>query len=263
MSRKIPVIEAEMPEVEGTVPTSEPPRFRRQRTKGFERTEPKKTSEAESNKRIPITIRAPNFKTARFSLIGTAPYVANKFTQKNMAEMMRKQEAGERARKERKRSPKDFDSLWRQALHISKDGWIGLPASGIRNAMISACRLVGFKMTIAKMSIFVLQDGVDAELGTPLVRLDGKPVRKDIPVVLANGSTDILPRPFFEEWSCECQIEWDGDQFGPEDVFHLLMRAGRQVGLGAGRPDSSNSNGMGWGLFDVETVNEMPRRRRK
>jgi len=31
----------------------------------------------------------------------------------------------------------------------------------------------------------------------------------------------------------------------------LLARVGMQVGIGEGRPDSKNSAGMGWGLFEV------------
>jgi len=223
---------------------------------------PEMDTAALAKRAVLATIQPPHFETARFRLIGTAPYVANKFTQKQMAEMMRKQEAGSRSKKGQKRDPKNFEALWKQALHISEDGWIGLPASGIRNAMISACRLVGFKMTIAKMSVFVIHDGIDSELGTPLVKLHGTPVRKDIPVVLANGSTDILPRPFFTKWQTDITAKWDADQFDASDVFNLLMRAGQQVGLGAGRPDSSHSNGMGWGLFDVETVPEKEARKR-
>jgi len=35
-------------------------------------------------------------------------------------------------------------------------------------------------------------------------------------------------------------------------LTNLLARAGLQVGIGEGRPDSKNSAGMGWGLFQIE-----------
>ena len=41
-----------------------------------------------------------------------------------------------------------------------------------------------------------------------------------------------------------------------EDVVNLMVRVGLQVGIGEGRPSSKKSNGIGWGLFDVEMVQE-------
>jgi hypothetical protein len=51
------------------------------------------------------------------------------------------------------------------------------------------------------------------------------------------------------------RIRFDMEQFSPDDVTNLLIRAGRQVGIGEGRPDSRDSNGLGYGLFDVEVQN--------
>jgi hypothetical protein len=72
-------------------------------------------------------------------------------------------------------------------------------------------------------------------------------------VKLANGSTDILARPFFNPWEAQPTLKWDADQFSAQDVMNLLARVGGQVGIGAGRPGSKNSTGMGWGTFDVRS----------
>jgi hypothetical protein len=118
--------------------------------------------------------------------------------------------------------------------------------------MIDACRLVGFKMTHAKLSIFVIAQGYDRVDGTPLVRIiGGEPGRIETPVRLVNGSMDIRVRPCWTEWGAELNLRWDADQFSVSDVTNLLMRAGQQVGVGEGRPYSKNSNGMGWGTFRV------------
>ena len=55
----------------------------------------------------------------------------------------------------------DTDQTYKEARYISKQGWDGFHAASIRNAMIDACRLVNFKMTLAKLSLFVIADGVD------------------------------------------------------------------------------------------------------
>jgi Fur family ferric uptake transcriptional regulator len=43
------------------------------------------------------------------------------------------------------------------------------------------------------------------------------------------------------------------EEFSDEDIVNLLYRAGTQCGIGEGRPDSSSSNGLGWGLFEIDT----------
>lgn len=210
---------------------------------------------AKSDKVQRIVITPPNMQGTIIRIIGTAPYVANKFSKEAQAIMMAKQEAGEQSRKGKKREPKDFQKIYLGMVHYSEDGWIGMPASAFRKAMVSACRLVGFKMVLAKLSVFVMGDGIDRDDGQPLIKIVGKPVRKDMPVRLANGSTDIMPRPFFHDWSAKVNLEWDADQFSVTDIGNLMMRVGRQVGIGAGRPDSTNSTGMGWGTFRIDDRN--------
>jgi hypothetical protein len=199
-----------------------------------------------------LAISPPNFQSAKVKLIGTAPLVLNKMSSDNRRKMMEAQMKGSQTRKGAKREPKDFDAVYRGALHIAEEGWYGFPASALRTAMVDACRLVGFKMTVAKLSVFVEAQGLDCDDGQPLVKIIGEPVRKDMAVKLATGVTDILSRPFFHPWSAEPTLTWDADQFSAGDAINLLSRVGLQVGIGAGRPNSKNSCGMGWGCFKVE-----------
>jgi hypothetical protein len=199
-----------------------------------------------------VIISPPNFQDAMLTIVGTAPYVMNRMSSDNRQKMIEKQMQGGRSKKGEMRQPKDFDRIFRGTMHVSKEGWYGIPAAGVRAALISACRVCGFAMTRAKLSLFVIADGLDVEDGQPLVQITGKPVRRDLPVKLADGSTDIIPRAFFDEWSCRLHLQWDADQFSGADVVNLVARVGLQVGLGAGRPDSKNSPGQGWGTFRIE-----------
>ena len=38
------------------------------------------------------------------------------------------------------------------------------------------------------------------------------------------------------------------------DITNLMKRLGIQVGIGEGRPDSKESCGLMWGLFEVRTA---------
>lgn len=201
-----------------------------------------------------LTIAPPNIQTAQFDIVGTAPYVQNKFSAKAKQMMRETQEAGSTAKKGRKKDPKDFDQCYRDAMHVSTDGWVGIPAPAFRCALISACRVCGFQMTKAKLSVFILPDGFDADDGTPLVRITGgEPQYHEMAVRNESGVADIRPRPMWREgWKASVRVSYDGDQFTIDDVANLMARAGMQVGVGEGRPDSKKSAGMGWGTFTID-----------
>lgn len=198
-----------------------------------------------------IRITPPRLKTALIHIVGVSPYVQHAFSEKQRKQMEDTQRAGQQAKGRRVRAPKDFNDVYEAAKHLSKDGWCGIPAPAFRNAMISACRLIGFKMTHAKLSVWVEADGIDGKDGTPLVKIGGEPRIHEAVARNANGSADIRWRPMWEEWSAKVRVTWDEDQFSATDVMNLMMRAGLQVGIGEGRPDSPNSNGLGWGRFEV------------
>lgn len=199
-----------------------------------------------------VTIKEANIQTAEFRIEGIAPLVQARFSAKAMQAMMAKMAAGSTAKGKKERAARDFDADMAAAMHISTEGWVGIPAAAFRNAMISACRLIGFKMTLAKLSVFVEGDGFDVVDGVPLIKLDaGQPERLDMAVRNATGVADIRIRPMWRQWGATLRIAYDADQFTQRDVANLLGRVGMQVGIGEGRPDSKSSAGMGWGRFRI------------
>ena len=199
-----------------------------------------------------IQITAPNIKTAQFKIIGTAPYVQLRFSEKAMRMMQEKMEAGGTAKSKKQRAARDFDDDFKQALNVSEEGWHGIHAPAFRNAMVDDCRLVNFKMTLAKLSIFVTHDGLDAVDSAPLIRIEGTPVKMVSSVRNATGVADLRVRAKFFPWSAVLNVQYDADQFTVTDVANLLARVGMQVGIGEGRPNSKASCGMGFGTFIVE-----------
>lgn len=199
-------------------------------------------------------ISAPKFAilTVPIKNAPGSPLVIHAFSAKARAIMRETQELGSVGRKRRPKDPKDFDAVYQGARHISRDGWDGATCATFRNSMISACRLVGFKMTIGKLSCFIEADGNSAADGTPLVRILGEPVPFEAPVRNASGVADIRVRPRWDTWTANLRVRFDQEQFAAEDIVNLLVRSGAQCGIGEGRPDSSNSFGQGWGLFEID-----------
>ena len=199
-----------------------------------------------------VVVPAANMLTAEFKLIGTAPYVQCRFSEKAINQIRATQAAGSQAKVRKVRDAKDFAAAFESAKHVMENGKCGIPAGAFRNAMISACRLIGFKMTLAKLAVFVQADGFDVVDGVPLVVIDGKPEQHEMMGRNANGSVDLRVRAIFRKWSVKLRVNFDADVFSITDVSNLLSRVGRQVGIGEGRPDSRNSAGMGWGTFEIE-----------
>ncbi len=205
-----------------------------------------------TTKTTPVAITPPDFQYRSISLKGTSPLVINRFSQKAMEEMKATQEAGSTSRSKKIRQAKDFDALYEGAKHISEEGWEGIHAAAFRNAAISACRAVGFKMTHAKLAFMVMADGFDKVDGAPLVKLtEGKAEKWVAPTRNATGVIDLRSRPMYRKWGAKLNIRFDAGMLSETDIVNLISRVGMQVGIGEGRPDSKQSAGLGFGLFEI------------
>ena len=203
------------------------------------------------NAEIAVQITPPKLEVVAIQIEGTAPYVQLRFSQKQKDTILKKMAAGEQAKKNTKREARDYERDYDQAMYLSDGGWRGMPASGFRAACISACRLAGFQMTRAKLSVFILADGLDEHDGTPLVRINGEPESYIAPVRNANGSVDLRVRAMWRKWTATVRVKYDAEQFSAADIANLMSRVGQQVGVGEGRADSKESCGCGFGFFQL------------
>src|SRR5262249_19358330 len=155
-----------------------------------------------------------SFQTARIKIVGLSPLVIHRFSTKIKNQLLQKQIGGKASSSKKTREAQDVEATFNEARYIAKDGWDGFQASSIRNAMISACRLVSFKMTLAKLSIFVVQDGWDAkEPQIPLIRIHAEPVMQEDIGRVETGTPYVTIRPAYHNWHAFVNIRWDEDQF--------------------------------------------------
>jgi hypothetical protein len=202
-----------------------------------------------------VVISPPSIGTVDFLIRGTAPLVIERFAKK--AELMLKMQEGTTARNRKERTARDYEVEAEAARYRSEDGnWEGINAAAFRAGMISACRLVAFKMTLAKLSVFIVADGHDTFDGLPLVRIFGESRVFTAHTRNATGVADVRSRPQYRDWACVLRVRFDQDQFKLPDILNLLARVGGQVGIGAGRPDSKSSAGCGWGTFALVPASE-------
>jgi hypothetical protein len=207
-----------------------------------------------------VEIKAPNMMLVSVHIRGSANYVCNAFSEEARAQMAADQEKGsmDKARGgAKKREPKDFNKGYLGSMHISAEGWPGIPVIAFRAAMVRAASLVGIEMTRAKQCVFVMCDGYTKD-GQGLVKITkGEPERFDSYVRNDNGSPDIRARARFPPgWEAVVTMKFDSDFISMNSAVNLLHRAGVQVGIGAGRPFSTDSVGQGWGTFDIVVPEE-------
>jgi hypothetical protein len=212
---------------------------------------PKKTDTPEPSESITIT--PPKIKVVQFKIKGTAPYMCQRFSKK--MEILGDQMVAKKKGAKKEHSIKDPEKLVDDGTYFLAKGVYGMPASAFRAALIRACSLVNYKMTLAKMSLFIEADGNDMNEGTPLVKFNGKREMSTMTVRLPNKSMDVRIRPIWYQWDANIRVRFDESQFSLTDVYNLFMRVGMQVGIGEGRPASTNSAGLGYGLFEI--VNEV------
>jgi len=172
-------------------------------------------------------ISPPKFATVDLYLQGIAPLVVERFSKK--AELMAKMQEGPSAKSKQVREARDYDREAEDARYRSLEEWEGVNAAAFRAAMISACRLVGFKMTLAKLSTFVEADGWDKQDGVPLVRIYGKSDVYTAHTRNATGVVDVRSRPMYKDWAAKLRVRFDMDQFKTIDVVNLVSRCGLQV----------------------------------
>lgn len=212
-----------------------------------------------------VVITPPKMRIAKLTIRGTAPLVQSRFTGDQIEAIRSKHEQGSTTGKNLpRRQARDFQSEFLTSMYRNEKGRYGINAAGVRNGAIGMCRLCNFKMTHAKLSIFVMHDFIDPRDGTPLVEIlspDLKPASD--PEMIINhvkndkGETQLRTRAMWSEWAMRLRIRFDADQFSTTDLFNLMWRLGIQGGFGEGRPNSKKSAGRGWGTFSVDTKFEV------
>jgi hypothetical protein len=202
---------------------------------------------------VKVIIPPPNIKGVSIRIRGTSPLVINKMSARVRKGLQEGQEEGSTTKSRKKRTPKDFKLLYEEAKHIADEGWCGIHAAAFRNASIDACRTVSLTMTSAKLALFVRGDGLDNDTMEPLVKITkGEPRMWIAPTRNATGVVDMRSRPMWKPgWEALVKMIYDADMLRDEDVINLMARAGMQVGIGEGRPNSKKSYGLGFGLFEI------------
>jgi hypothetical protein len=209
--------------------------------------------DGEKPMRKKVIITAPNFQHAKFHVAGLTRLVVCRFSEVARRAIIEAQMKGSTETSKKKKMKADPDVLFKAARYYSSKGWEGFNATAVRNGMISACKLTDMKMSIAKLCIFAVEDGYDKfEPQFNIIRIYGDPVmQQDHVRNRKTGGYTVATRAAYHDWKAIIKVRWDADRFTDRDITNLMARFGLQIGIGVGRHDSKDSNGMGWGTFEI------------
>lgn len=203
---------------------------------------PKASSDA------PMQLRRLERITFTVPVVGTAPLIVNRWSEKARQMMLDKQQTSARAKK----APKSPEDLYEASRYRLPDGRDGFPATAFKAAIVHAGRLFdGITQVALKQTVLVLGDGMD-ERGDSLVAIEYGSIRmrEDTPRN-ANGVADLRYRAQYDNWKATFKVRTIVGQFDEGSILALADAAG-VGGIGEWRPTSPKSATGSYGTFEVD-----------
>ncbi len=178
---------------------------------------------------------------AKLTLVGDSPLLVNRFDEKSKREMEEKANKKARLKKEYGTPEEQMQSTLYPMM--GQKGVYGIPASGVKNCAVSACRFIdGVPMTIARGAFQVIDDiGGLLPLKASKPEIDARIVRVGN---FGNKKPCTRYRARFDKWELSFVVKYNSSVISAEQLLNLYQHAGFAVGLCEYRPEKSGNLGM-------------------
>ena len=185
-----------------------------------------------------VNISKIDAETLLVPIVGTAPLVVNRFSEKAKRQMLDAMQG----RKTPKQA-KDPEAEYQAAFYRTKDGY-GFPMIAFKAATVSAARFYGKDVRMTDLRQFLFFKGVLSDADPqPLAVITGTPrMREDVVTVGMKGH-DLRYRPEFPEWSTEVEVTYVKSSLTRESVLSLIDAGGLGCGVGEWRPEKKGDFG--------------------
>lgn len=185
-----------------------------------------------------IEISRIGAETIGVPIIGTAPLLMNRFSEKAKRQMLDAMQ-GRKSPKQ----PKDPEAEYQAAMYRLKGDGFGFPAVGFKSATVGAARFFGKDVTMVGLRQTLFFRGEPGDDGQQMVRIDGTPEMREDVVRVGNGGTDLRYRPMFPEWSAVLEVTYVTSALTRGSVLSLIDAGGMGVGVGEWRPEKRGDFG--------------------
>lgn len=188
-------------------------------------------------------------ETLRVPIIGTAPLIVHKVSEKAKRQMLDATQ-GRKSPREPKNPELDYDS----AFYRLDDGGYGFPVIAFKAATIGGARFYGKSVTMTGLRQCMFFDGELSKVdGQKLARIIGEPHMREDVVRVGMGGTDLRYRPQFDEWATAVDVVYVKSMLTRESVLSLIEAGGLGVGIGEWRPERRGD----FGTFMVDPTKDV------
>lgn len=185
-----------------------------------------------------IQIKGLDTETLRVPIVGTAPLIVHRWSEKAKQQMLDAQQG--------KKSPKqirDPESEYLSSLYRTKDGY-GFPLLAFKAATAGASRFFDKSVTMVLVRQALFMTGVpSADMVDMLTPITGEPKMREDMVRIGIGGTDLRYRGEFPDWTADLEITYVKSTIDQSSVLSLVDAGGRFVGVGEWRPEKRGQNG--------------------
>lgn len=237
---------------------------------------------------IQLRIQPLNIGRLRLELVGTSPLMVHNFSNKARREMLEQQtKQNKKTKKEPRCLREEFfgafyvvdgpflrpdpenptlmlatpepiideatkEKTFREAdiARFLSESVFGVPITGFKNAMISACRNTDYTMAAMKQTLFVTGD---QHRDWAIIDSESHPDMDTRMCRLKNGTPIERYRPRWDTWRTTINVEWDANVMSADEIGNLVSLAGFYVGICEGRPEKSS---IGYGRWKLVSSND-------
>lgn len=195
-----------------------------------------------------IQIPKPALKTVTITIVGNTSLLVNRFDEKCMKEIEEKYRG--KAKKKELEDLATAEQEYLRSLYVvkgnvgAKGTVYGIPAAGLKNCAVSACRFVdGVTMTVASGAFHVVNDFGGL---VPIICKDGPEMDERMVRVgnFGNKKPATRRRGRFDKWEIEFDIMYNSGVISAEQLLNLYENAGFSIGLCEYRPEKKGNLGM-------------------
>jgi hypothetical protein len=187
-----------------------------------------------------LAISRIDTETMLVPVIGTAPLIVHKFSEKAKRQMLDRQQ-----NKSTPRQPRDPDEEYLAAFY-KLNGNYGFPVTAFKAATVSAARFYGKDVKMTELRQFIFMRGeIGPEDPQALVQIVGEPrMREDVVRLGGYGSSsETRYRPEFPEWTTTLEVIFVRSCIPRQSVLSLIDAGGLGIGVGDWRPEKRGEFG--------------------
>lgn len=183
-------------------------------------------------------------ETILVPIIGTAPLIMNRFSEKAKQQMLDAMQGKKNPKTIRDPQADYLAAMYRIAREDGGPDGYGFPVTAFKAATVGAARFYGKSVRMTELRQFIFMRGVLTKAESQqLVEIHGEPRMREDYVTVGISGRDLRYRPEFPEWTATLRVTYVSSCLTRSSVLSLIDAGGMGVGVGEWRPEKRGEFG--------------------